>query len=32
VGDSIYHDVGGGIRAGLAASVLVDPLGLAATS
>jgi putative hydrolase of the HAD superfamily len=29
VGDSIYHDVGGGIRAGLAASVLVDPLGLA---
>lgn len=29
VGDSIYHDIGGGIRAGLAASVLVDPLGLA---
>ncbi len=29
VGDSIYHDVGGGIRAGLAASVLVDPFGLA---
>jgi putative hydrolase of the HAD superfamily len=29
VGDSIYHDVGGGFRAGLAASVLVDPFGLA---
>ena len=29
VGDSIYHDVGGGISAGLAASVLVDPLDLA---
>ena len=29
VGDSIYHDVGGGIAAGLAASVLVDPFGLA---
>ena len=29
VGDSIYHDVGGGIGAGLAASVLVDPFGLA---
>jgi putative hydrolase of the HAD superfamily len=29
VGDSIYHDVVGGITAGLAASVLVDPLGLA---
>ena len=28
VGDSIYHDVGGAIGAGLAASVLVDPLGL----
>jgi FMN phosphatase YigB (HAD superfamily) len=30
VGDSIYHDVGGGSAAGLAASVLIDPLGLAA--
>jgi putative hydrolase of the HAD superfamily len=29
VGDSIYHDVGGGRKAGLAASVLVDPFGLA---
>ena len=29
VGDSIYHDVGGGSGAGLAASVLIDPLGLA---
>ena len=29
VGDSVYHDVGGGRGAGLAASVLVDPLGLA---
>jgi putative hydrolase of the HAD superfamily len=29
VGDSIYHDIGGGTRAGLAASVLVDPFGLA---
>jgi FMN phosphatase YigB (HAD superfamily) len=29
VGDSIYHDVGGGIRAGLGASVLIDPFGLA---
>jgi FMN phosphatase YigB (HAD superfamily) len=29
VGDSIYHDVGGGIGARLAASVLVDPLDLA---
>jgi FMN phosphatase YigB (HAD superfamily) len=29
VGDSIYHDIGGGRSAGLAASVLVDPFGLA---
>ena len=29
VGDSIYHDIGGGKKAGLAASVLVDPFGLA---
>lgn len=29
VGDSIYHDIGGGEKAGLAASVLVDPFGLA---
>lgn len=29
VGDSIYHDVGGGVAARLAASVLVDPLDLA---
>lgn len=29
VGDSIYHDVGGGVAARLAASVLIDPLGLA---
>ncbi len=29
VGDSIYHDIGGGRNAGLAASVLVDPFGLA---
>lgn len=29
VGDSIFHDVGGGIAAGLAASVLIDPFDLA---
>lgn len=29
VGDSIYHDVAGGSGAGLAATVLIDPLGLA---
>ncbi len=29
VGDSPFHDVGGAAAAGLAASVLVDPLGLA---
>lgn len=29
VGDSIYHDVVGGRGAGLAATVLIDPLGLA---
>jgi putative hydrolase of the HAD superfamily len=29
VGDSIYHDIGGGVGARLAASVLVDPLDLA---
>ncbi|MGH8927804.1 MAG: HAD family hydrolase [Acidimicrobiia bacterium] len=29
VGDSLYHDVGGGRAAGLGASVLIDPLGLA---
>ncbi len=28
VGDSLYHDVGGATAAGLAAGVLVDPLGL----
>ncbi len=28
VGDSIYHDVGGAIGAGLAASVLIDPFDL----
>jgi FMN phosphatase YigB (HAD superfamily) len=30
VGDSIYHDVGGGLGARMAASVLVDPFDLAA--
>jgi len=29
VGDSLYHDVGGAVNAGLAAAVLIDPLGLA---
>lgn len=28
VGDSVYHDVGGAAAAGLAGSVLIDPLGL----
>jgi putative hydrolase of the HAD superfamily len=31
VGDSHYHDVGGARAAGLAASVLIDPLGLGPT-
>jgi HAD superfamily hydrolase (TIGR01509 family) len=29
VGDSLYHDVGGAMNAGLGAAVLIDPLGLA---
>ena len=29
IGDSIYHDVGGGVAAGFGASILIDPFDLA---